>query len=142
VRHLALSTPLDAPADAAWAVFLDTTAWPEWGRLVVAARGERVPGHRWTMDLVGAEGTPRQLRPRFVAEGPGRRLVFETRIAWWAARLVHTFRIDPVDDGSSVLEQEFVASGPLVVPLWPWLHAGMAQFSELGDDLAGRLRPD
>ncbi len=135
MRELRLETRLPGDADAAWDVFLDVARWPEWGRLVTAAHGEFEAGYRWRMELVGDEAR-RVLRPRFVALGPGRRIVFESRFGTrWGARLVHTFTID---DAATLL-QTFTVTGALVPLLWRWLEPGMRQFAMLGDDLARRL---
>lgn len=141
MRRIELVAALPAPADAAWAVFIDTARWPEWGRLVRSAEGEFEPGRRWTMTLRPERGDlPRVLRPRFVALGPGSRVVFETVVgAAWAVRMVHTFEVLADGPEASILRQTFSTTGLLVRPLWPRLAAGMHQFDAVGDDLAARL---
>lgn len=134
MRRLELSASLPADADTAWALFLDTTTWPDWGRLVTSAEGEFTAGARWTMRLSGG----RTMRPFFVEQGP-RTVTFETLVgAASLVRMVHRFDVEPADSGS-VLRQTFEATGALVPLLWPILHRGMAQFDAMGDDLAAAL---
>ena len=140
MRRLELSSPLDASADEAWATLLDLDGWSRWGRLVVSAQGEFVAGSRWTMELVGHGGRKkRTMRPWFVAiQRPSIR--FETRlIAGWAVTLRHEFEVQPTGPSRSVLHQRFEAEGLLLPMLWAPIHRGMAQFQELGDDLARHL---
>jgi len=141
MRNLELSAALPADAAEAWEVFIDTASWPSWGRLVVAAEGEFVPGHLWHMELRGDDGqSPRSMFPRFVSMIPGRQVVFETRIGGlWAVRMRHAFDIDPDGPDRSHLRQSFEVTGLFMAPLWPVLYRGMMQFEALGADLARRL---
>lgn len=134
MRRLELTTALPVEADAAWAVFVDTDRWSEWGRLVRSAEGAWEPGARWRMSLSG----DRVMTPSFVEAGE-RRIVFETVVGHASlARMEHRFDLEPAEHGS-VLRQTFLVTGVLVPVLWPVLHRGMAQFDELGEDLARRL---
>ncbi len=139
MRRIQLSTPLQAPADRAWQVLLDTDGWSRWGRFATSAHGDLVPGSVWRVQLSG-DGRPRTMSPRLLSIDEPRRLLFETRIlGGWAARLTHAFVVDEEGPERSVLHQRFEVTGPLVAPLWPILEAGATQFSALGDDLAREL---
>lgn len=137
MRTLELVTPLPAPAAVAWEALTDVERWPEWGTLAVAARGRLQPGSRWIVEL---RDRRRPMTPRLLSVAEGERLVFETTLGAAAlVRMTHGFAIEPIDAERSVLRQGFVATGVLVGPLWSQLHAGMSQFSVLGDDLARHL---
>ena len=138
MRRVELIQPLPAPAVEAWEALIDTPRWPEWGVLVTAARGEFVPGSRWTMTLQGERGGARRtMRPRFVSMA-GRQVSFETRILGGAVRILHVFDVEASGDGS-VLKQTFEITGPLAAALWGPVRRGAEQFEELGRDLARRL---
>ena len=139
MRRVELSTELPAPAEVAWAVFLDTEAWPSWGGLVTSAAGVLEPGQRWTMTLRPERGRPRRMTPTLWSVGD-RALAFETRIAGrWGVRIVHRFELEEAGDAASVLRQVFEVTGALVRPLWGPVSRGVLQFDELGADLARRL---
>ena len=139
MRRLELSTELPASVQEAWDALVDLEGGPQWGRLVVAADGEFVPGARWTMRLQG-EGGPSTMRPYFVSMEPGRSIVFETRIVTgWAVTMRHVFELEATGAARCTLHQRFEATGLLVAPLWRPLHRGMLQFDRLGEDLAARL---
>jgi uncharacterized protein YndB with AHSA1/START domain len=140
MRRLELRSELPASAQRAWDTFLDVGRWPEWGRLVVSAEGELLPGHRWTMRLRGRDG-PSTMRPYFVSMTPPHRVVFETRLGpGWAVTMQHSFEFEATGPERCTLHQRFEAWGLLVRPLWRWLHPGMLQFDQLGADLAEHLR--
>ena len=123
----------------AWDALVDLEGWPQWGRLVVAAAGEFVPGHRWTMQLRGSSG-PSTMRPYFVSMVPLRQVLFETRLgAGWAVTMRHSFELEAAGAERCVLHQRFEATGLLVAPLWRPLRRGMLQFDRLGADLAAHL---
>jgi len=141
MRRLELSTLLPAPAADAWSVLINTADWPAWGQLVVSAEGIFEAGHRWTMQLAGADGRPGStMTPRFVSMVPGSQVIFETRLGGGMVSMVHSFELEAAGDAECVLRQTFVITGVMVVPLWRWLVPGMMQFEQLGVDLADRLR--
>lgn len=141
MRRLELVTDLPASAADAWSVLVDTERWSDWGGLVTSAQGAFVEGHRWTMRLRGADGGPsRTMTPRFVSMQEPTRVVFETRILGRrSVSLTHIFDVEAVGPTRSRLRQTFEARGVLVPLLWRSLRSGMAQFDELGGDLARRL---
>ncbi len=111
MRRVDLSEELAASAEEAWAVFLDTEAWPRWGRLVTSATGQLEPGARWTMELrPQGNGKPRQMCPHLVSVDPPRELAFETRIAG-LVHILHRFVIEPRGAERSALLQHFEISG-------------------------------
>lgn len=101
---------IDAPAEAAWRLLTDVSAWPQWGpsvrravldgggtRLTAGARGtvwtvagvrmgfavtEFEPGRRWSWRVAGVPATGHE-----VAGAPGGcRVAFE--VPWWAGPYV------------------------------------------------------
>lgn len=143
MRSYELSTPMSAPAANVWATLVDLAHWGEWNRLVPVASGEVRPGQVLAFKIRRADGTYRDHTPTVDAIEPGRMIVlsatFGHRIA---VKLVHSFTIDQIQEGSCRLLQRWDASGVLVPTLWSNLTEAMGRFAELGEDLAARVKQD
>lgn len=143
MRSYELSTPMPAPAADVWATLVDVANWQQWNKLVPVASGDVRSGEILAFKIRRVDGTYRDHRPTVDAIEPGRVIVLSATFGHrFALKLVHTFTIDQVQEGSCRLHQRWDASGVLVPSIWSSLTQTMGRFAELGEDLAARLKHD
>jgi hypothetical protein len=143
MRSYELSTPMPAPAADVWATLVDVAHWGQWNKLVPVVSGDVRPGQVLAFKIRRVDGTYRDHTPTVDAIEPGRMIVLSATFGHRVAlKLVHTFTIDQVQEGSCRLHQRWDASGVLVPSLWSSLTQTMGRFAELGEDLAERVRYD
>lgn len=142
MRSYELSTPMPAPANEVWATLMDLARWGQWNNLVPVASGDVRPGQILAFKIRRIDGTVRDHTPTVDAIEPGRMIVLSATFGHrFVVRLVHTFTIDQVQDGSCRLHQRWEASGVVVPILWSSITQTMGRFAELGEDLAARVKP-
>ena len=143
MRSYELSTLMPAPAADVWAVLVDLAHWGQWNKLVPLASGDVRPGQILAFKIRRVDGTYRDHRPTVDAIESGRVIVLSATFGHrFALKLVHTFTIDQVQEGSCRLHQRWDASGVLVPSLWLSLTQTMGRFAELGEDLAAKVKHD
>jgi hypothetical protein len=143
MRSYELSTPMPAPAADVWATLVDLARWGQWNKLVPVASGDVRPGQILAFKIRRVDGTYRDHTPTVDAIEPGRVIVLSATFGHrFAVKLVHTFTICQVQEGSCRLHQRWDASGVLVPTLWSSMTQTMGRFAELGEDLAARVKRD
>jgi hypothetical protein len=143
MRSYELSTPMSAPPADVWTTLVDLAHWGEWNKLVPVASGDIRTGEILAFKIRRLDGTYRDHRPTVDAIEPGRVIVLSATFGHrFAVKLVHSFTIDQVQEGSCRLHQRWDASGVLVPILWSDLTQTMRRFSQLGEDLAARVKRD
>lgn len=135
MRSWSLSTPLDAPAERAWALLTELDAWPEWNRLIPVAHGTVALGQVLEFGIRRVDGSLRDHRPTVhLLDRPHHMMLAADFGHRGLLRLEHHLM---VQDGALV--QRWDASGVLVPVLWSSLTETFARFEELGVDVQVEL---
>ena len=103
------SSAIPASVDATWPVLSDISGWPDWSDIFPRAAGTLVVGSELDLDKRNVRGEPEPFAPAVVSVTPPTEFVLEARVGpAGVLRLLHTFRLDPVDDANCVLLHRWV----------------------------------
>ena len=114
MRTIRTETVIDGPPSAVWSVLADLDAYEEWNPHLTAASGEPREGERVTV-TVDRSGRARTLHPRVTTVDPERRLQWVGTVgSSWLFEGRHTFDLEPLDGGKTLLVNREDLSGVLV----------------------------
>jgi hypothetical protein len=134
------SSAIPASVDATWPVLSDVFGWPDWSDIFPRAAGTLVVGNRLDLDKRNVQGEPEPFAPTVVSVAPPTGFVLEARVGpAGALRLLHTFRLDPVDEDNCVLLHRWVTDTQIDDARWDAICTGLSRISRFGDGLAARM---
>jgi hypothetical protein len=134
------SSAIPAPVDATWPVLSDVSGWPDWSDIFPRAAGALVAGSELDLDKRNVQGEPEPFTATVVSVTPPTEFVLEARVGpAGALRLLHTFRLDPVDDASCVLLHRWVTDTQIDDARWDAICTGLSRISRFGAGLAARM---
>ena len=109
---------IPAPPEEVWAALTDLDGWGQWNTTLVEPEGELVPGSTVKMKLnLGKRKTP--MRQLIVEVTPPSVLRWQSRFGpTWMFAVMRTFRLTPVGEGATRLEQSEEGTGLLAGPIF------------------------
>jgi hypothetical protein len=134
------SSAIPASANATWPVLSDISGWPDWSDIFPRAAGMLVAGNELDLDKLSVRGEPEPFAPTVVSVTPPTEFVLEARVGpAGALRLLHTFRLNPVDGANCVLLHRWVTDTQIDDARWGAICIGLSRISRFGDGLAARM---
>jgi len=106
MKTVSVTTQIDAPPMAVWAVLTDLSRYPEWNPLFREASGEVAVGGRITLRAVQpANGRLMTVRAKIVAADPGAELRWTSSVPGIMSG-EHSFVLTPLDGGTRLAQTE------------------------------------
>ncbi|WP_305989300.1 SRPBCC domain-containing protein [Roseibium sp. MMSF_3544] len=110
-----VETMIEAPAEAVWAVLLDTRSYPEWNPVFVEANGDYSEGAKLAYKVRDPNGNLLEMTGTVVTITPSRELR-QTGGVPGLLTFDHQWLLEPVDGGTKVIQHEIDRG----LGLWFW----------------------
>jgi len=105
VKTVTVTTDIDAPPDAVWAVLADLASYPQWNPLFPKASGSLTAGRRITLTNRPSVGRAMTIRPKVLVAQPGAELRWTLSLPGIIGG-EHSFTLTPAGHGTHLVQSE------------------------------------